>query len=38
LDGERQIQGMIAWLALREGQATGDVLEVEKPTETHPAS
>ncbi len=31
-------QGMIAWLALREGQATGDVTEVEKPTEPQPAS
>ena len=31
-------QGMIAWLALREGQATGDVMEVEKPTETQSAS
>ena len=31
-------QGMIAWLALREGQATGDMTEVEKPTETQSAS
>ena len=30
--------GMIAWLALREGQATGDVTEVEKPTEPQSAS
>jgi len=30
--------GMMAWLALREGQATGDVMEVEKPTETQSAS
>jgi hypothetical protein len=31
-------QGMIAWLALREGQETGDVTEVEKPTEPQSAS
>jgi len=31
-------QGMIAWLALCEVQATGDVMEVEKPTETQSAS
>jgi hypothetical protein len=31
-------QGLIAWLALREGQATGDVMEVEKPTEPQSAS
>ena len=30
--------GMFAWLALREGQATGDMMEVEKPTETRSAS
>ena len=30
--------GMMAWLALREGQATGDVTEVEKPTEPQRAS
>ena len=29
---------MMAWLALREGRATGDVMEVEKPTETQSAS
>lgn len=30
-------QGMIAWQALREGQATGDVMEVKGPTETQSA-
>jgi hypothetical protein len=28
----------MAWLALREGRAQGDVMEVEKPTETQSAS
>ncbi len=31
-------QGMIGWLALREGQAKGGMMEVEKPTETQSAS
>jgi membrane protease YdiL (CAAX protease family) len=31
-------QGMIAWLALREGQATGGPVEVEQQTEPQPAS
>ncbi len=31
-------QGMIAWLALRELPASGDVMEVERPTETQLAS
>jgi membrane protease YdiL (CAAX protease family) len=30
--------GMMAWLALREGQTAGAVTEVEKPTETQSAS
>jgi hypothetical protein len=30
--------GIIAWLALRGGQATGGGVEVEKQTETQPAS
>jgi hypothetical protein len=30
--------GVMAWLALREGQATGDGTEVEQSTETQPAS
>ena len=31
-------QGMIAWLALREGEATGGMMEVDKLTETQSAS
>jgi membrane protease YdiL (CAAX protease family) len=30
--------GMMAWLALREGQAAGEVMDVEKPMETPSAS
>lgn len=30
--------GMMAWLVLREGSATGDGVEVEQPTEPQPAS